>query len=697
MNAMTEQQHIAASFNPQLAPADAHTASWLAEVTLRLRRELAWLWHLGPQRPDGALADSVDRLRHHDARRDFMAGDSTAHYLGAQILRVRQVRQQLGVEGAWQRAVTGASLREADEFVLALALAARSDAAFGPVAAACQGDNNRPHATLALAQRLWDDPLALVACADPSHALYRFALLRAPGADPWQQPLDLPAALAPLLLDPQAALPAALQRATTAVDVAVDDILPDGAVLSWLKALPPQQLQVVPLVLPFGGDPRPTATTMAAHSGHGLATLAADIAADHPALPGLACAAWLAGLDLLVPEAWAGAGAPHTGLDTALAPLSALPLRLWLPVPEAATARTLPARWLAPVVEVPTLPVGERRDRLAAALPTALAPAALEAARRFRLNGRALLQVTTTLRTLPSPAAADVQALCRAAATLDVGTLAQAVPPRFALPDLVLPPRQQEQLQSIVAAMQALARVHHDWGTAKAWNEAGLAVLFCGPPGTGKTMAAEALATELDLPMFRVDLSQVVNKYIGETEKNLRRIFDAAEASDCLLFFDEADALFGKRTEVKDSHDRYANIEVSYLLERMERFKGLAVLATNRRKDLDEAFARRLRFIIDFPLPGAAERERLWRGMFPAVVDVSAIDFAFVAQRFEMAGGPIRSAAFNACLQAAGLHVTPQVAMPQLLLAIKRELEKAGRETQREQFGPYAHLLPEHA
>ncbi|MFY9512623.1 MAG: ATP-binding protein, partial [Rubrivivax sp.] len=248
-----------------------------------------------------------------------------------------------------------------------------------------------------------------------------------------------------------------------------------------------------------------------------------------------------------------------------------------------------------------------------------------------------------------------------------------------------------------VAAMRSLAAVHHDWGTARAWNEGGLSVLFCGPPGTGKTMAAEALATELALPMVRVDLSQVVNKYIGETEKNLRRIFDAAEAADHLLFFDEADALFGKRTEIKDAHDRYANIEVSYLLERMERFKGLAVLATNRRKDLDEAFSRRLRFIVEFPLPGVAERERLWRTMFPPAVDVSDIDFAFVAQRFEMAGGPIRSATFNACLHAAGFQPSPRVAMPQLLLAIKRELEKAGRDTQHEQFGAYAHLLPEHA
>jgi ATPase family associated with various cellular activities (AAA) len=423
-----------------------------------------------------------------------------------------------------------------------------------------------------------------------------------------------------------------------------------------------------------------------------VAALAPELGPDHPALPGLAAAAWLAGCTLLAPEGW-----PTEHLAQTLAPLAALPLRLLLPVADATSLRALPERWLAPALHASPLALAQRRERIAAALPAPLAAAAVELARRFRFNDRSLAQVTTTLGAMAEPSAAQAHAICRAAAALDLGLLAQAVQPRFALPELVLPPRQHTQLLGICDAMRALARVHHDWGTARAWNEAGIAVMFCGPPGTGKTMAAEALATELALPMFRVDLSQVVNKYIGETEKNLRRIFDAAESADCLLFFDEADALFGKRTEVKDAHDRYANIEVSYLLERMERFKGMAVLATNRRKDVDEAFARRLRFIVEFPLPGPTERERLWRTMFPAAVDVSALDFAYIAQRFELAGGPIRSAAFNACLQAAARHGQAQVAMGEVLLAIQRELEKAGRATQREQFGHYAHLLPEHA
>jgi len=292
--------------------------------------------------------------------------------------------------------------------------------------------------------------------------------------------------------------------------------------------------------------------------------------------------------------------------------------------------------------------------------------------------------------------ASDLFAVCRAEARLELDGLANAVTPRFALNELVLPTAQAQQLREIVAAMSVLGRVHHDWGTAQAWNESGLSVLFCGPPGTGKTMAAEALAHELDLPMYRIDLSQVVNKYIGETEKNLRRIFDAAETSDCLMFFDEADALFGKRTEVKDAHDRFANIEISYLLERMERFKGLAVLASNRRKDLDEAFTRRLRHIVEFPVPGVIEREQLWRQVFPTQVDISELDCRWLAQQFDIAGGHIRSAAFNACLLAASKQSTAspaRVDMPHVLTAIKRELEKMNRVAGREQFGRYAALM----
>jgi len=195
------------------------------------------------------------------------------------------------------------------------------------------------------------------------------------------------------------------------------------------------------------------------------------------------------------------------------------------------------------------------------------------------------------------------------------------------------------------------------------------------------------LAAQLQLPMYRIDLSQVVNKYIGETEKNLRRLFDAGEQADVLLFFDEADALFGQRTQVRSSNDRFANLEVSYLLERMENFRGLAVLATNRKKDLDEAFLRRLRYVIEFPLPGEAERASIWRKAIPAEVSVDGIEFDTLSREFALSGGHIRSIVLNACLQAAAQDPTsspvpspaPRLTMENLMRGIAREFEKLGR------------------
>jgi vesicle-fusing ATPase len=225
------------------------------------------------------------------------------------------------------------------------------------------------------------------------------------------------------------------------------------------------------------------------------------------------------------------------------------------------------------------------------------------------------------------------------------------------------------------------------------WNEGGITALFAGPPGTGKTMAAEILAHQLDLPMYRIDLSQVANKYIGETEKNLKRLFDAADVSDCVLFFDEADSLFGRRTETRDAHDRYANLEISYLLDRMERFKGLAILASNRKKDLDEAFLRRLRYVIDFPLPSREQRLQIWSRSIPPGVGRDSVDLEFLARSFPLAGGHIRSIVFNACLQAAHRRAGRELGMEEIMIAVKREYDKLRRPLTLEQAGVYSGLI----
>jgi len=196
-------------------------------------------------------------------------------------------------------------------------------------------------------------------------------------------------------------------------------------------------------------------------------------------------------------------------------------------------------------------------------------------------------------------------------------------------------------------------KVYDEWGFRQKINRGlGISVLFEGPSGAGKTMGAEVLASDLGLNLYRIDLSAVVSKYIGETEKNLRRLFDAAEDGGAILFFDEADALFGKRSEVKDSHDRYANIEVNYLLQRMETFRGLAILASNMKSSLDTAFMRRLRFIVNFPFPGPAERKAIWQKSFPPQAPVELLDYDRLA-RLNLTGGSIRNIALNAAFIAA--------------------------------------------
>jgi SpoVK/Ycf46/Vps4 family AAA+-type ATPase len=218
-----------------------------------------------------------------------------------------------------------------------------------------------------------------------------------------------------------------------------------------------------------------------------------------------------------------------------------------------------------------------------------------------------------------------------------------------------------------------------EWGVGqKLASSAGVTVLFAGPPGTGKTMAAEIITAELGLDLYKIELSTIVSKYIGETEKNLEKIFQEAQSSNAILFFDEADAIFGKRSEVKDAHDRYANIEISYLLQRMEAYDGVTILATNLRANLDEAFTRRLQFAVDFPFPEEEDRLRIWQTLFPPDVPRdSELDFGLLARRFKLAGGSIRNAIVSAAYLAAADGC--QVTMKHLLHGVRRELQKMGR------------------
>ncbi|MCC7173994.1 MAG: ATP-binding protein [Bryobacterales bacterium] len=277
--------------------------------------------------------------------------------------------------------------------------------------------------------------------------------------------------------------------------------------------------------------------------------------------------------------------------------------------------------------------------------------------------------------------------ICRRVSGWKLEDLAQRITPHYGWEDIVLGADEMRQLREIAAQVGHRARVYEEWGFAARLSRGrGISALFSGPSGTGKTMAAEILAKALELDLYVIDLAGVVSKYIGETEKNLRRVFDAAEQSGAILFFDEADALFGKRSEVRDSHDRYANIEVNYLLQKMEQYQGLAILSTNRRSALDKAFSRRLRFLVDFPFPSRENRELIWRKTFPRQAPLEDVDFSFLA-RLEIAGGNIRNIAVNAAFLASAEGGAIQTG--HIMRAVRQEYAKIDKLVTEAEFGPH--------
>jgi hypothetical protein len=269
-----------------------------------------------------------------------------------------------------------------------------------------------------------------------------------------------------------------------------------------------------------------------------------------------------------------------------------------------------------------------------------------------------------------------------------LGELAQHIRPMARWEDLVLPETQLQSLHDIARQIRQRLKVYETWGFAsKSARGLGISALFAGVSGTGKTMSAEVLANELGLQLYRIDLSQVISKYIGETEKNLRRVFDAAEESSAVLLFDEADALFGKRSEVKDSHDRYANIEVSYLLQRMEEYRGLAILTTNMKEALDQAFLRRIRFVIQFPFPDVNQRSEIWKRAFPPLTPTEGLDVNRLA-KLNVTGGNIRNIALHAAFLAADSN--EPVRMDHLLRGARVEFAKLEKPLTESEIGGWA-------
>jgi SpoVK/Ycf46/Vps4 family AAA+-type ATPase len=284
----------------------------------------------------------------------------------------------------------------------------------------------------------------------------------------------------------------------------------------------------------------------------------------------------------------------------------------------------------------------------------------------------------------------DVEAGIRRLAAGPISKLAIRIRPQRTWDDIILAPDKLSVLHELTSRYRHREVVHGEWGFP-AIPAAGLEAMFSGPSGTGKTLAAEIVAGDLGLDLFKIDLSSIVSKYIGETEKNLEKVFSAATSNNTVLFFDEADSLFGKRSEVTDARDRYANLEVSYLLQRLEAYDGMVVLATNFSKNLDDAFLRRIHVALEFPVPAETERKAIWQHAIPKTAPTRDVDFDFLARQFDLAGGSIKGAALHAAFLAA--EADSPITMELLMLALKREFQKLGRLRTQTEFAQYTALV----
>ena len=442
----------------------------------------------------------------------------------------------------------------------------------------------------------------------------------------------------------------------------LDPALPVGA---RIEVAPITAADAVSFVLVTGGD-RTTRRWRAIEALGGGATLVTPMPTDADGWEAVVRQATLAGVAVVVEVE---GGLPREArrvvedaarLSWALSsrdelPLDALPQRPWRE--ESVEAAPAPPEVWAEVISVPDHQ-GRRLDR-----------------EQLELVSRALAGLD-----------GDVDAAVRRLASGHLDRLATRIRPRRRWDDLVLPDEQMAGVREIATRYRHRGTVFGDWGY-QPLPTTGTVALFAGPSGTGKTLAAEVISADLGLDLYKLDLSSVVSKYIGETEKNLEQVFVAAEAADVVLFFDEADSLFGRRSEVSDSHDRYANIEVAYLLQRLERHEGLVILATNLQKNIDDAFLRRIHVAVEFPLPDPPERRTIWERSLPAGAPVGELDLAFLAERFRLTGGSIRNVTLAAAFQAAELGSA--ITMELVVGALRRELAKLGRLVTEDEFGPW--------
>ena len=584
--------------------------------------------------------------------------------------------------------------------VLLLCLALELNTRVGALCAEAQGDANRPHATFALALALFADPLWDALSPERPLRYWRLIEVNQRGAEPLtSSPLrvderilnfvkglnHLDDRLSPLLvpLDPvvgQRELPSSQQEVV------------DAVVRSLRGAANGGRPPVVQLVGPDSSSKQLVARHVAASLGLHLYRLPAAMlppqAADLEAVNRL----WQRE-SLLLPVALYLDAHDADISPAAEAAGHAPPLQRFLAcsngfffVDSSGARPGLGRSCVTFEVDKPT-PV-EQKQAWASILDPVSDDSPARLAGQFNLNLASIDHLARTALADESqngrPLSDRLWDACAAGTRPRLDVLAQRLELKATWEDIVLPNPESEMLRQIAVQVGLRSKVYDEWGFRHKMNRGlGISVLFAGESGTGKTMAAEVIAHDLRLNLYRIDLSAVVSKYIGETEKNLRRLFDAAEDGGAILFFDEADALFGKRSEVKDSHDRYANIEVNYLLQRMEAFHGLAILATNMRNALDQALLRRLRFIVSFPFPGTAERTLIWRKVFPEETPTEGLNFDRLG-RLVLTGGSIQNIALNAAFQAAQMDTL--VTMPLVLAAARGDFRKLERPINEAEF-----------
>ena len=668
----------------------ASEPAFLRRIRLRARRRVRWLRHLWAAEEGSGLGiaishGEVDRILAGADDRDggelsFYEHDDEAHALASAIseadLALAMDPHVLHLRGALE-------LEDAELDLLTLAAAIEVDPWMRRAFGYLHDDPTSGHATPWLARRLfrWDPGVRI----GPDSALVRWRIARPAdsAAQPWS-------ASAPWIIDPYVAsclvdgvsIDPRLAKTTELVRPTADGL--DTCLYPHELAAAQQFVEAM-----LRETDRPIELVLAAATGSGRRTLAATLCghlgipllvADAGALMGpeidaaearesairvartarlFRAAVYWHHADRAVPAIWReiegrvrlSIHGCETGSSTHP---SGVAVRRIVPLPPLGrAARQMLWSWLSerepplPVLEWPLLPA----DIVRAA---AMAPAGPEA----------------------------VIDACRATLQIDAASLAQPLPRPYEWDDLVVGPSVKAHLRELEAQARLRFPVYEEWGFRRMVPMGGgTAALFAGPSGTGKTMAAQVLARELGMAIYRVDLAGVMSKYIGETEKNLKRVFDACERANVLLFFDEADALFGQRMQVKDAHDRFANIEIDYLLQRMEQFEGVAVLATNRRGDIDSAFLRRVRFIIDFLPPNLSERRELWSRALPECAPdgrqlLASIDWGTLAERLDMTGADIKATALAAAFLARSEG--QQIGMQHVLHAARRQLAKRG-------------------